>query len=860
MNSKGSIAISQILILIIGIIAIGYLIGSEARMVSALTPEDVANIAKAKSLIADSKDLGTKIEFSPAITQSLKNADIPIQADNSFATSNLVDYFKAEDAAMAESVNKFNPSLKNNLPDATFDNTNLAETGLVKNTPAITGGTPAAGTKIPGEVKTSSFTGDTLTSTYGTGYKLTDGTTITSGSVKIGGTSYDTATYGDLKINDAGGGNWQVTDAKGTELKLAKDQPVVDKTAQGVETTSSWYGSGTVWGALYTGVIWAGVCLTVVGLVGLFAPDSWKPYTDALLPALGVGAFVGGTLFTALGKGGTLFKNIDSQSSLLGWTKADAFMGMTGGQVAAIGIGLAIAAAIFLYMFEQEEKEVVTFTCYPWDAPTGGANCEKCNAQNLPCSEYQCKSLGQGCQLQNPNTASPLCSWVNKGDVVAPVITLWNEVLTTKLKYSPEGAKSPEDKGVRILNTDSKDGCLAAYTPLIFGIKTDEPARCKIDTTGKQNFSDMNYYFGGSSLFSYNHTHIMSLPGVDTGENKSITLKNDGELKVYVRCQDPNGNYNIGNWVFRMCVDQGPDTTAPLIIGTNLVNGMPIAYNTSSLNVELYTNEPADCKFDKLDKGEYEKMDSTMSCSKTALEMNAQMVYTCKSTLTGIKSGSGSENNFYFKCRDKPQATKDRNTNAENYKFTILGTQPLILDKVGPNGTIKDNTNPVVVKLTAETSAGYKDGESACYYSLDGKQKNYVKFFVTDSFTHSQELSLGPGSYNVSIKCVDLGGNSATSIAKFTVEPDTRQPSVVRVFHEGTNLRTITDEYAQCVYSTTDCNYQFNDGVAMTTIDDVNQYTEWKLDQTLYMKCKDKYGNQPDAKTCTFEVKPYESI
>ena len=240
--------------------------------------------------------------------------------------------------------------------------------------------------------------------------------------------------------------------------------------------------------------------------------------------------------------------------------------------------------------------------------------------------------------------------------------------------------------------------------------------------------------------------------------------------------------------------------------------------------------------------------------------MNAQMVYTCKDTLTGIKSGSGVENDFFFKCRDKPLATKDRNTDAQNYKFTILGTQPLILDQIGPNGTIKDNTNPVTVRLTAATSAGYKDGNAACYYSLSGKQADYIKFFTTDSFTHSQDLSLAPANYNVSIKCVDLGGNAAIAIANFTVQADTQQPTVVRIFHEGTNLRIITDEAAQCVYSTTDCNYQYSDGVAMTTIDDVNQYTEWKVDQALYIKCKDKYGNQPDAKTCSIEVEPYETI
>jgi hypothetical protein len=42
-----------------------------------------------------------------------------------------------------------------------------------------------------------------------------------------------------------------------------------------------------------------------------------------------------------------------------------------------------------------------------------------------------------------------------------------------------------------------------------------------------------------------------------------------------------------------------------------------------------------------------------------------------------------------------------------------------------------DNTDPVTITLTAVTSAGYNDGESTCYYSLDGQSKNFVEFYNT---------------------------------------------------------------------------------------------------------------------------------
>jgi len=60
---------------------------------------------------------------------------------------------------------------------------------------------------------------------------------------------------------------------------------------------------------------------------------------------------------------------------------------------------------------------------------------------------------------------------------------------------------------------------------------------------------------------------------------------------------------------------KGPDTTPPLIVSTNLLNNMPIAFDQSSIDLEIYTNEPADCKWDYLDK-DYENMDNSFTCSK----------------------------------------------------------------------------------------------------------------------------------------------------------------------------------------------------------------------------------------------------
>ena len=63
--------------------------------------------------------------------------------------------------------------------------------------------------------------------------------------------------------------------------------------------------------------------------------------------------------------------------------------------------------------------------------------------------------------------------------------------------------------------------------------------------------------------------------------------------------------------------------------------------------------------------------------------MSAQMLYKCSTNLTGLKDKT--ENKYYFRCKDQPLAAESkRNSNSESYQFTLLGTQPLVIDSVSP--------------------------------------------------------------------------------------------------------------------------------------------------------------------------------
>ena len=510
----------------------------------------------------------------------------------------------------------------------------------------------------------------------------------------------------------------------------------------------------------------------------------------------------------------------------------------------------------FLFTFKKTKYVVITFSCYPWDAPTGGEDCEECNKQALlSCGEYQCRSLGRSCAFLSNEE---LCYWNNTGDVDPPIIQPWEDILTPEYVYTPDNAISPPDRGVRIVR-ESGSGCVLPFTPLRFGIILDEPAKCKIDSDRERDFEDMSMFFGRSSTDKYNHSHTLSLPSPDALAEQNITLQNDGQFSLYARCEDPQGNSNPANFVFKYCVDEGPDTFPPVIEETSILNNMPIGFNQTSIDLEVYVNEPAECRWSHLDKS-YDDMETEMSCSTNVLEMNAQLLYGCSTTLTGLKDEI--DNDFYFRCEDQPHLEGtdregDRNKNPSSYKFTLVGTRPLVISSVEPNETIRDSTDLVEVTLEVETSAGYKEGAANCYFSDTGEENSFVKFFETGTNKHTQDLWLSEGGYTYYIRCIDLGGNSDSATTSFTVESDSAPPIVVRVFRDGSNLKIITNEEAICVYDNKDCLYGFDDGIEMTSDGRIHTII-WDTNKNFYIKCRDEFGNKPFPNQCSITVRPFE--
>jgi hypothetical protein len=587
--------------------------------------------------------------------------------------------------------------------------------------------------------------------------------------------------------------------------------------------------------------------------------------------SLGYGLAVGTATMLTLGYTGVT-------SSLAGVLGIGAGTGAVGGPV-GIAIGVIVAFTAFAILGKKSSSDVIQYGCSQWEAQSGRGltetqmtqRCKICNDQkDLVCTEYQCRSLGQGCVLINEeNSGKQLCIWNNTRDIASPIIKPWNEALLEDFKYTPDNAISPPDRGVKITYTGSElvtsNGtmrCAPAFTPISFGVELNEPARCKISPLKIASYAEMADIFMGRGIREYNQSFVLSLPSREAMEAENITVDNGGNYGLYVRCEDANGNSNPANFVFKFCINQGPDTTPPEILGTSIPNNSPFTSGQKFMNIELYvrdqtfTKANATCRWSYLDKS-YSSMEGNINCSHTLLNLNAQMAYTCRANLTGLKDNQN--NKFYFRCIDDLG-----NANSVSFPLTLTGTQPLIIDEVGPTGIIEDSTNTIKINLTAQTSAGNDEGKAICAFSETGRAGSYVDFFYGNDvepfsqYQHLQELYLEEGNYTYFIQCRDKGGNMDEASANFSVKTDTSAPIVVRVYKEDASLKLITNEPGRCVYDTINCNYLFNDGTEMTSLSDKEYYAEWNLNTDFYIKCEDKYGNKPLPNQCSIIARPFE--
>lgn len=502
------------------------------------------------------------------------------------------------------------------------------------------------------------------------------------------------------------------------------------------------------------------------------------------------------------------------------------------------------------------------------------------------CSEYICRSYGASCEWINDESQYETCIEVNKGDISPPVITPAREIngepvfKDNKFRYDISAA------GARIVyegEGGGAAGCIPTYTPIKLAFTTNEEAHCKISLepkagTAAEAFDAMNDYLNEQNLKTKNHTlQIPSsiLADEKSFENAGYILNNGGKYNFYVRCKDQRGNINTQDYEIRFCVQKGLNTNPPKIVGTNPAKDSFIPFNVSVIeNFQVYTDRPADCKWD-IKEASYNYMSYEFDkCSQNINEYLVGFDYGCQTNLTGFKDGV--ENKYYVACKNYPEfkgnpEKESKRTPSRPYEIVLKGTNKLVIQSVRINDrangtTIIGREENAKIELSVVTIGGAEEGKSRCLYSENQATPTYSLFSNGRSReylnTNFEEFYMPQGFYEYLIKCYDSAENTATTLINFTVEVDLLPPIVVRAFKDDSSnsLKIITDENAKCVYSTTSCNYNVEEGNELSTENGKEHYIEWNPEIDLYVKCIDDYHNYPNEGECSIVVRPFEMM
>jgi len=634
--------------------------------------------------------------------------------------------------------------------------------------------------------------------------------------------------------------SWYGSTVEGTKLGLmaAAKQGAISGANIGAGGVPAWIG-GFANFAMSIGII-VGASSIIVSLLG--HQTSTTGYIAGALAGASAW-FVASTLFTmAMAKKDIIIGFLEAAKIFSGGG-ASLALGPAG---VALAVGIAVAVGIMLLfskdgLFAEEcENKQVTFVCDVWQPPVGGADCEKCNNNPLkPCSEYRCQSLGTACRLVNKGTGNEKCYDDNPNDVTPPTIEPQYGIISENEKYS-----DISDKGFRITNLQG--GCLDAYTPLLFGITTNELAKCKFDLQEK-SFEEMVFNFGG--FYSKNHTTTFTLPDPSHGQSQGIDWT--GDLTLYIKCQDTHGNEIPGYYTVDTCVYQGPDRTPPVITAVLPPNDAYVSFNKTEQEVFIFTNEVSECRWNSEDKT-YEEMENSFDCVDDIKDLNI-FGYSCNATLPTTNT----ENVFYIKCKDQPWLEnagrgEERNANQESFVYLLKKVETQIkIDSVFPSGRIEISSAPATVILKVQTSGGGKF--HSCSYSFFGYE-NMIDFWHTNSNSHEQEFILNPGAHKIYVKCKDETGDSAEQEVNFKLIYDSSPPLIARVYVKDNKLNLITTESADCAYSTESCDYGFSEGNSMGS--GKEHSISYKRGKKYYVKCKDALGNAPGSNSCSIVIMP----
>ncbi len=524
------------------------------------------------------------------------------------------------------------------------------------------------------------------------------------------------------------------------------------------------------------------------------------------------------------------------------------------GYALAAGIAVPIAgwiivAVVGVYMLfswatgvGKTTTSVVGFTCLPWQPPRGGEKCGECGKNELPCSKYQCQSLGLTCQFINEGTSDEACINIAPKDVSAPIISADSSVVQTGFSYD-----QVSDLGY-VVKGPGADGCLPAYSKVGFGISLSEPGQCRFESVHKDKYDDMTKYFdlAKSNIYSYKHGMFFPVPSLDalaTNPASAIDRTQKNDFALYVRCIDKSGNANVREYAISFCVAPEQDREVAIIDTFTPPTDSAVALTATEKEIRFITNEPAECKWGTTDQ-DYNLMPNEAICND-GLEQGTIFGWACRAKLPT----SADTNTYYFRCKDQPWLTgaetdgRVRNANTQSVPYSLRKTTTaLTIVSVSPKDELITAANtPISVELKVTTAGGI-DGTATCEFATQ-EGGRFANFWQTGTSEHSQpDLTFFIAKkYVLPIKCHDEAGNKAESNASFELLVDRNGPLITRVYYDS-QLNVVTNEKSSCAVSIESCTFDFDKGTLMSGSEFAHTAS---LDKqiTNFVKCKDDYGN-----------------
>lgn len=506
-----------------------------------------------------------------------------------------------------------------------------------------------------------------------------------------------------------------------------------------------------------------------------------------------------------------------------------------------IGTSLVLFIASFgltalINTFKAKKTVIdVAFICKPALPPIGGENCELCNSDERPCTEYRCKSLGASCELVNKGTGEEACVSI-ENDGRSPLIV--------DVKAKTEGYKVEKESIGRLIRKAKirKDSgeCADAFNRVEIEFKTDKFAICKLDTSSNVEFDEMTFSIDDF----YRKKHILEIPtGIAVEGTEGINVPPQTEQNFFIKCSDTNGNKIPIDFTLNICTSTGPDLTPPRIERISPTNKEVLPSTTTEKLVKIWTNEPAECKWDKQDLS-YEEMQNEFDCNNDLLDVESEG-WQCSSKLPLTRE----ENVFYFRCKDQPGKEEEkRNENRESYEYILRVSNELVISSTNPEDgeVIEAGPAGAQIELEVSTEGGFDEGRAACRYSSDNFKVNEHFFTITGENTHKTKITLKE-SKTIFVRCTDKIGNEARKEIRIEVKIDNKAPIITRIFEDSGSLFVITDEDATCRYSNEPA-FLFDEGKAMPDDNSkIHAVSLNELQNKMYVKCRDKFENEVSA-------------